>query len=79
MLSAKRHPGIVVVGEAPSEFLNYYEGYDTITQNSAGHITFECVSGKVHIYVSDQDYTVDFLDDEDMTDNYGKYIGTLKV
>lgn len=73
------NPKLIVIGEAPSEYLNYYEGYDTITQNSAGHITFECVSGRVHIYVSNQNYSVDFLDDESMPDKYGTYIGTLKV
>jgi beta-lactamase superfamily II metal-dependent hydrolase len=73
------NPQIVIIGEAPSEDLNYYDGYNTITQNSAGDILLECVSGKTHIYVSNQDYSVDFLDDENMPDAYGKYIGTLKV
>lgn len=72
-------PGIIVIGEAPSDYLEYYEGYDTITQNSAGDITFECVPEKTHIYVSKQNYSVDFLDDESMLDTYGKYIGTLNV
>jgi len=72
-------PKIVIIGEAPSKDLNYYDGYDTITQNSADDITLECVSEKVHIYVSNQNYSVDFLDDENMADTYGKYIGTLKV
>ena len=66
-----------IIGEAPSEHLNYYDGYDTITQNSAGDITLECVSGKTHVYVSNQNYSVDFLDDEGTADDYGKYIGTL--
>lgn len=73
------NPKIVIIGEAPSEDLNYYAGYNTITQNSAGDIIFECVSGKVHIYVSEQNYSVDFLDNENMSDNYGRYIGTLTV
>ncbi len=73
------NPKIVIIGEAPSEDLNYYEGYNTITQNSAGDITLECVSGKTHIYVSNDNYSVDFLDDENLPDTYGKYIGTLKV
>lgn len=72
-------PKLVIIGEAPSKDLNYYEGYDTITQNSAGDIILECVSGKTHIYVSNKSYSVDFLDDEGMPDTYGKYIGTLKV
>ena len=71
-------PKIVIIGEAPSKDLNYYAGYDTITQNSAGDIILECVSGKTHIYVSNQSYSVDFLDDEGISDNYWNYIGTLK-
>ncbi|MCK5494523.1 MAG: hypothetical protein KAJ14_15545 [Candidatus Omnitrophica bacterium] len=71
------NPQIVIIGEASSEDLNYYEGYDTITQNSAGDIIFECLSRKTHIYVSNDDYSVDFLDNENMPDTYGKYIGTL--
>jgi len=73
------NPKIVIIGEAPSEDLNYYEGYNTITQNSAGDITLECISGKIHIYVSNENYSVDFLDDENLPDTYGKYIGTLYV
>ncbi|MFH1421488.1 MAG: hypothetical protein ABIH42_02055 [Planctomycetota bacterium] len=76
---ADMNPKIVIIGEAPSEDLNYYIGYNTITQNSAGDIIFECVSGRVHIYVSNEDYAVDFLNNENMPDTYGKYIGTLKV
>jgi len=72
-------PKIVIIGEAPSKDLDYYAGYNTITQNSAGDITFECVSGKVHIYVSNENYSVDFLDNEYESDTYGKYIGTLNV
>jgi beta-lactamase superfamily II metal-dependent hydrolase len=73
------NPKVIIIGEAPSQDLNYYQGYNTITQNSAGDITLECVSGKTHIYVSNQDYSVDFLDYEAMPDNYGTYIGTIKV
>jgi beta-lactamase superfamily II metal-dependent hydrolase len=73
------NPKLVIIGEAPAKELNYYAGYNTITQNSAGDITLECVSGKTHIYVSKENYSVDFLDDENMLDNYGTYIGTLNV
>jgi len=73
------NPQIVIIGEAPSEELNYYEDYNTITQNSAGDIILECLSGKIHIYVSNYNYSVDFLDDENMPDAYGKYIGTLNI
>jgi beta-lactamase superfamily II metal-dependent hydrolase len=73
-------PKMVIVGEAPSEHLHYYPDYDTITQNSAGDITLECVAGKIHVYVSESNYSVDFLEDEGLDDNFGgKYIGTLTV
>lgn len=72
-------PKLIIIGEAPSVHLNYYVGYDTITQNSAGDITLECEEGRTHIYVSDRDYSVDFLDDEDLPNTYGKYIGTVRV
>jgi beta-lactamase superfamily II metal-dependent hydrolase len=75
----KIKPKLVIIGEAPTEHLDYYEGYNTITQNSAGDITLECVSGKTHIYVSNKDYSVDFLRSEWAYNTYGKYIGTLKV
>lgn len=71
-------PQIIIIGEAPSEHLNYYKGYNTITQNSAGDITFEIENGKVHIYVSKQNYSVNFLTYESKTNNYGYYIGTLQ-
>ncbi len=77
---AKIKPKLIIVGEAPSEHLHYYPDYDTITQNSAGDITLELESGQTHIYVSNSDYSVDFLTDERQPDNYGGYyIGTLKV
>lgn len=71
-------PKLIVLGEAPSEHLHYYPGYHTITQNSAGDITFECEVGKTHIYVSNPEYEVDFLEDEGLLHDFGKYyIGTL--
>lgn len=72
-------PEIIVIGEGPSEHLDYYDGYHTITQNSAGDITFDCVDTRVHVYVSDSGYAVDYLDDEYMANNYGRYIGTLNL
>lgn len=73
------NPKIVVIGEAPSANLDYYAGYNTITQNSAGDIVFECVTGKVHVYVSSENYSVDFLTDEGKSDLHGNYIGTFNV
>ncbi|MGE0440852.1 MAG: MBL fold metallo-hydrolase [Gemmatimonadales bacterium] len=72
-------PRIIVVGEAPADDLCYYAGCDTITQNSAGDITFDCITGKVRVYVSEPDYQVDCLTFESgVPDAHGGYyIGTL--
>ena len=71
-------PKVVVVGEAPSEHLNYYRDYNTITQNSAGSIYFECVAKWVHIYVSSSTYSVNFLQNKG-ANFYSNYIGSLAV
>lgn len=75
----KLNPKIIVIGKAPSRYLNYYEGYNTLTQNTARDISFECIDNKVHIYVSNENYSVEFLDQEGKSDKYGKYIGTLSL
>jgi len=74
------NPKIIIIGEAPSEDLNYYSGYNTITQNSAGDIAFESDEYGVHIYVGNRKYSVDYLTDYELNNNYGcYYIGTLEV
>jgi len=72
-------PDLIIIGEAPSQHINYYTSYNTITQNSAGDILFEPNDSDVDIYVSGY-YSVDFLS------NNGKpkkeelnYLGTLKI
>ena len=76
----KLNPKIIVIGEAPSNNLNYYQSYNTITQNSAGDIVFECIENKVHIFVSNENYSVDFLDNDWQSDRYNlNYIGTLNL
>ncbi len=73
----KLKPKIIVLGEAPSRHLHYYSGYNTLTQNSAGDITFDCCDdSKIHIYTSNEKYSVDFLDEEDCSE-YDFYIGTM--
>lgn len=72
-------PKIIIIGEAPSTDLNYYAGYDTITQNSAGHITFDCDGSEVHIYVSSSSYSVDFLVNKYKPNTYDYYLGTLEL
>lgn len=71
-------PKIIVIGEADSTMLDYYKGYNTITQNSAKDITFKCDTGKVHVYVSSSTYSVDYLNDEGYkNDSTGYYIGSF--
>ena len=72
------NPQVIVIGEAKSKDLNYYSGYNTITQNSAGDITFECINEKVHIYVGNKDYEVDFLKDE-KKNTFDNYIGSFDM
>ena len=73
-------PSIVIIGEAPSDKINYLSEYNTITQNSAGDIVFDCQTNIVHIYVSSKNYSVDFLDNENKTNkNNATYIGSLKI
>jgi beta-lactamase superfamily II metal-dependent hydrolase len=76
------NPDIIVMGEAPSENLDYagYDGYNKITQNSAGDIIFDCLTKKVNVYVSNENYSVDFLDDENLPNKYDcYYLGTLNL
>ena len=46
--------------QALSKNLDYYRNYNTITQNSAGSIYFECADNWVHIYVDNRFNSVDF-------------------
>jgi beta-lactamase superfamily II metal-dependent hydrolase len=71
-------PDIIIIGEAPSANLNYYQGYNTITQNSAGDITFVNDGKEIHIYVSNQNYTVNFLKNR-YKNEYNYYLGTLDI
>lgn len=73
-------PKIIVIGETPSEKINYLSGYNTITQNSAGDIIFDCGIGVVDVYVSNEKYTVNYLKNKYLADKYnGTYIGTLEI
>lgn len=72
-------PKLIIIGEAPSEDLNYYDGYNTITQNSSGDITFDCESREVDIYVSNKGYSVNFLQNKNKSNSYDYYIGSLNI
>ena len=76
----KMSPQVIVIGNAPSEDLDYYCDYDTIKQNSAGNITFRCYCGQVDVYVSNYNYryVVDSFIDFELHNNIdGKYIGSF--
>ncbi|MBX8606059.1 hypothetical protein K5D65_02550 [Pseudomonas cichorii] len=74
----KLDPQIIVIGEAPSRDMHYYTGYDTITQNSAGHITMDCKDNHVHFYVSKDTYSHNLLTNE-YESRFPGYIGSLEV
>jgi Metallo-beta-lactamase superfamily len=73
-------PRVIVIGEAPKEHLEYYDGRDHLRQNTAGDITFDNRSGRTHVYVGNPDYEADFLSDEGLPDTrYGHYLGSLAI
>lgn len=73
------HPSLIVIGEAPSKHLNYYPGYNVLTQNSAGSITFMHEGGYIHIFVENKNYSVDFLENRRISTIHGYYIGSLFI
>lgn len=73
-------PKVIIIGEAASKDLNYYNGYNCITQNSAKDITLICEEGRVEFYSGNENYSKrDYLVDEKLENNYGYYIGTLNL
>jgi beta-lactamase superfamily II metal-dependent hydrolase len=75
----KLKPQVIIIGEAPSRHLNYYQGYSTITQNRAGDVTMDCIGRRIDFYVGNANYAKrDWLDDEGHS-TYPNYIGTLNL
>ena len=78
-LLKKINPKIIVIGEAPSENLNYYNNHETITQNSAGDITFDITEDKLKIYVQKKAYAFKKSKNPAFDSSiHGYYIGYLK-
>jgi beta-lactamase superfamily II metal-dependent hydrolase len=77
----KIKPDIIVLGEAPSRHLHYYGAYNTLTQNSAGDITFECRGNMVHVFVSEEAYYPSHLEwlPKYAYLNSDTYIGSLVI
>lgn len=74
-------PDIIIMGESNSKDSDYasYPDHNKIRQKSAGDIILECnTDKKIHIYVSNENYSVDYLDDENM-DTFEYYLGTLNI
>lgn len=75
-------PQLIVIGEAPSKDLDYYSGYNTITQNTAGDILFEIDDKYIDVFVGNSLYDKKVLQtrnnhveiDDDMT-----YWGSIKL
>ena len=80
-LMDKLTPKLVIVGEAPSDELDYYSDYNTITQNTAGDILFETNGDYLDVFVSESGYTK--TDGMVQNTNHGKhdgmkYLGSVK-
>lgn len=73
-------PKVIVIGEADCTDLCYYQNYNTIKQNSAGHIEFHNHDNQIDVFVENHSYTEDFLQ---RLGNYPSsqlyYIGTIKI
>ena len=72
-------PEVVVIGEAPSRNLDYYTGYNTLTQNKCGDITMDCSGGQVDFYVSKSDYGKRNWLSNEYKAAFPNYIGTLNL
>lgn len=75
-------PYLIVIGEAPSEHINYYSDFNTVKQNTAKDIVFDCDGNYVHIYVGNPNYNLDvsFLKYMNKKSNvYGYYLGSFEV
>ena len=73
-------PKIIVIGESDSSMLDYYKGHNTVTQNTAKDIIFDCQEGVVHVYVSNEKYSAPFLEDKSKPDRKdGHYIGSFST
>lgn len=68
----KLNPLLIIIGEGPSNCLyyDYAKTYNTITQNSAGDITFDIQANKIKIYVSNNSYSTKTVQGEEINADY---------
>ena len=77
----KIEPKVIIIGEAPSENLDYYSGYETITQNTAKDIVIICEDGYSDFFVSNGDYNTGPKNLKNIAGKYlngYKYIGSIE-
>lgn len=75
-------PQLIVIGEADSEHLNYYSGWNTLTQISAGDITFRNNGQITDVYSSSFAYNPHIGNLKDLANydvEYGHYLGSFKA
>ena len=75
----KIEPKIIIIGEAKSEYLNYYDDFDTITQNTTKNIVLDCTARKIDVYTENK-FDNDFLEYENNKTTLAsgeRYRGTL--
>lgn len=73
-------PKVIVIGEADCTDLYYYRNYNTIKQNSAGHIEFHNHDNQIDVFVENHSYIEDFLQRlKNHTSSQLYYIGTIKI
>lgn len=78
----KLKPQLIIIGEAQSGHLNYYSGYNTITQNTVKNIEFKCEKDWVHIYTEKNPVNASFLRNLFRSDtgfNEEEYRGSLYI
>lgn len=74
------NPRLVVVGEANSDVLDYYQGYTHICQNSAGDMVFNCTDGRVDVYVDNIYCGLQLPSRLNLGDSYGlHYAGSFET
>lgn len=78
----KINPKMVIIGEAPTENLDYYDGYNKLTQNSTKDIVLDCGTHIVDVHVRSDSYlSPHFLANGSPRNSYNdfNYIGTLNL
>lgn len=76
----KIEPKLIIIGEADPDYLDYYQGYDTITQNTAKNIVLDCGDMEVDIYTTN-DFNHDYLKQKNKDNRKigEEYRGTLEL